>query len=161
MGEKDKLIELFSPELGRIKVIAKSAASYKSKLRGCLDPTTFIRVQLYRGNSFHLVTEVQVLSDFPGIRLEFNRISFAAYCIDVIKKTTAFEQANLELFTILHQFLSRLDQGESHVLLRPAFHEAILLAEGLWDEDYAPSDAVFSARFGEYCGAVIPPPLLI
>ena len=59
-GEADRIMTLFTPELGKFKAIAKGVRRPTSRLGGALEPLAELRVALARGRTFDVVTQVEV-----------------------------------------------------------------------------------------------------
>ncbi len=66
-GEADRLVHVFTEDLGLVSAVAKSVRSVKGKLRYSLQDGAFSRVNLVRGKEVWRVTDAEELS----------RISFA------------------------------------------------------------------------------------
>jgi len=150
LGEKDKLVSIFTPHLGRFTIVAKSAQSQKSKLRGCIEPTAKVMLELYKGKSLDLVTEGQLLSGYWGIRESFERLCLAGEFIRWIIKFTAEHQENNALFILLDQALSSLDQEMALQAAKRCFQTKLLQIEGLWDHDNWVTEQEFLQKIRAY-----------
>ncbi len=60
IGEFDRLIYLYTKELGKVAARAKSVRKITSKLAGHLQPLNFIRVRLVEKNGFQIVDALAV-----------------------------------------------------------------------------------------------------
>lgn len=56
IGEADRLLTVFSLELGKIKILAKGSRRIKSKTASHIEPFTIGKFQLFRGKSFYILT---------------------------------------------------------------------------------------------------------
>ena len=92
--EHDKLIEVFTEKNGKTKYLAKYTNRPKSKKAGILEVTNVISFVAYSSKSFKLITECNTIKTFPKIRSSFNKLSSSLHIIDVIQKSTIFEQNN-------------------------------------------------------------------
>ena len=152
--EKDKMITLFSPTLGKCRILAKSAHSPKSKFAGRLEVTTHVALVLYRGRTFTQVSQCDIKTGFINIRQSLEKISLSYYCLDIISKTTDFEQVNVALYELLLTTLEQIHNGTDVEAVKQWFQTHFLKVEGLLDHDYPHiiSDQDFVRRFEEYTG---------
>lgn len=132
--EKDKCIELFSEEYGKIKLLAKYAHG-SSRFGAKLEPSNNISCQVYKGRSFDTVTHCDLIMHFPNIRKTLKSISLCLYCMDIIRKITPFHHPNSELYDVLNSALIALNKNpEEASLIQKTFQDHLLLAEGLSDQ---------------------------
>src|SRR5689334_7662369 len=60
LGEKDRLVTLFTRERGKVSSVAKGARGPKSRLAGLTEPFTNFRGQLSHGQSLQVLTQGEV-----------------------------------------------------------------------------------------------------
>ena len=60
LGEADRVLTLITPEMGKLKAIAKGIRRPTSRVGGSLEPFAELRVQLARGRTFDVITQVVV-----------------------------------------------------------------------------------------------------
>jgi len=160
MWEKDRVLEVFSPELGKISVIARGGSTLKSRFSGSLDVMGHNQFCLYRGRSFFYITHCDPITSFGVIRSDFNRISMAAYFFDILKKTTAYGQSNEGLYVLLKKTLELLEAGKEIRKIKHWFHYHFLRLEGLLTADAGSvSEAEFQRHFEDYSGRSLSQPL--
>ncbi len=132
MFEKDKIIELFTIEKGKIKCLAKYANTSSFKFGGKLEPGNIIHCQLYKGRSFDILMQCDLAKNFPGIRSSYNKITLLMYVFDTIRLATNFEQENAPLYELIDSILHVLDQKEINIEdLQHDFENNFLKTEGL------------------------------
>lgn len=68
LGEADRIITLLTRYHGRVRAVAKGVRRTRSKFGGRLEPFQMVDVQLYRGRSLDIVTQVETLQPY-GDRL--------------------------------------------------------------------------------------------
>jgi len=159
--EKDKLVEIFSEEWGKVKLLAKYANTSSFRFGGKLDSGQYVSCQLYRAKTFHIVTQCDLIEVFSGIRNSFNALSLAGYAVSVIRHLTVFNQVNVPLFVALHAFLKKLNVTSEDIhAAKSEFHAAILQAEGLHSDKH-PSDREFKRIFEMYSDKQLPDPVLL
>lgn len=129
--EKDKCIELYSPEQGKVKLLAKYSCG-SSRFGGKLEPSNTIKCQVYKGRGFDTITQCDLIRHFPNVRQTLKSITFCLYCLDTIRKITPYHHANPDLYECLESTLQILNEtpAEPH-LAKDHFQNTLLIAEGL------------------------------
>lgn len=163
MFEKDKWVEVFTLEHGKLRLLAKNALGKRSKYHYSWETLTHVDLTLYPGKSFLLGKECDIRNSFLNIRSSFNRISMAQYFVNLVRKTTQFEQSNPALFKLLLKALSELDKAEIELSdLQRDFQNHLLIAEGLLAQNKQPlSNTQFKQILETYTGFVVQDPLLV
>src|SRR3990170_5452739 len=60
LGEADRVLTVITPELGKLRVIAKGVRKPTSRIGGTLEPFAELRLQLAHGRTFEVVTQAAV-----------------------------------------------------------------------------------------------------
>jgi len=68
LGEADRIITLLTRHHGRVRAVAKGVRRTRSKFGARLEPFMMVDVQLYRGRSLDIVTQVETIQPY-GERL--------------------------------------------------------------------------------------------
>lgn len=71
-GEKDRIIHIFSVELGNITATLKGVEAAKSKMKFAGQPFCFARFDLAMGKSFYVVKSVDLIDSFFDISADYN-----------------------------------------------------------------------------------------
>lgn len=129
--EKDKCIELYSPDHGKVKLLAKYACG-SSRFGGKLEPSNTIKCQVYKGRGFDTITQCDLINHVPNIRKTLTSITCCLYCLDTIRKITPYHHANPDLYECLESTLQLLNENPSEPnLAQNHFQNTLLIAEGL------------------------------
>lgn len=151
--EKDFLVEVFSREYGKVKVLAKYA---QKKSSGFLEPTNQVDLHVFRGKSFLLVQQVSITSSFPQYRLDYNRLSLACYFLNLVRLSVSYDQPNDELYDVLIEALKQLSVAEDIDVCRRFFEMNLLLCEGVVTPEQIQKGVRFEVLFEEYTGFRVP-----
>ena len=153
--ENDKILSLFSPEFGRIKLLVKHAKKSKKWL-GRLEPTNVIHGEMSQGKTFHILTQCEIEQSFPKLRINLDRLMMAFYFIDLVIKTTEIHQHHSELFHLLLNGLHQLEQETELNGLKLSFQRQLLKNEGLLNRNqFDLPDETFQSIFQDYTGKTI------
>ncbi len=130
-GEADKILNLYSPEHGRISAIAKGVKKSKSKLAGACELLNLSEVQLSKGKNLDLLCQYQPKETYTGIRSDLMKLAYALLFAELVNLTAGEADSHL-IYGELKNALHLLDQaGEAQVLpLGIEYQLALLQAEG-------------------------------
>jgi len=160
--EKDKRIELFSPEFGKQTALAKGALGKGKKATGVLECSNIVSLVLSPGKSFSYINQASIIKSFPHIRSDFNRISICQYFFSIIKHGTIFNQQNQILFHLLENAVELLNATEDYNEVKAWFQHQFLSMEGLvGDKKHQLTDIEFKKILFEYTGKIVAEPVLI
>ncbi len=111
-GEADKLLTLYTPMLGKIRVLAKGVRKLKSRKGGHLELFTHSNLLLAKGKSLDIVTQAETIHPFLGMRRELRRTSYAYYAAELLDRFTEERVENRPLFELFLNALSWLADAE-------------------------------------------------
>jgi DNA repair protein RecO (recombination protein O) len=108
-GEADRLLWLFTRQMGKVRVIAKGVRKPRSRKSGHLEPFTHAALQLAWGRDLHIVTQAEAIDTHTGLREDLLRMSYASYIVELLDRFTYEEGENRRLYRLLIDTLSRLE----------------------------------------------------
>lgn len=111
LGEADRVLTLFTRELGRADAVAKGVRKTKSRWGGRLEPFNVCDLVLYRGRSLYTVTGAQLVSVFHRIRGEREAMAAAAVICEAAAALFPMEEPHERVFNLLCRALHEIDQG--------------------------------------------------
>ena len=94
MGEADRLLTLFTRELGKVRAVAKGARKVRSRKAGHLEPFTRVNLQLARGRSMFIVTQAETMDAHLPLRDDLTAIGYTSYVLELIDRFTYEEDEN-------------------------------------------------------------------
>ncbi|MBI2935449.1 MAG: DNA repair protein RecO [Chloroflexi bacterium] len=118
VGEKDRILTLYTPYLGKLRAAAKGVRRPGSKLAGHLEPLVHCRLMLARGRNLDVVTQAETIASFVRIRNDLDRIAYAIYCAELVDAFTPDQEANSPVFSLLLDTLGYIEEGETPKCLR-------------------------------------------
>lgn len=150
MFEKDKRIEIFTRDLGKVCLLAKYANTKSFKFGGKLDPLTVVECHVFPGKSFDLLTQCDLVQNFSTIRSHFHPLATAFYFLDIMRKTTVEHQPNPELYDVFYHHLGQLDQGKDPIETKHHFQQQFLISEGIMDPEKCNAPETYNAMIESY-----------
>jgi DNA repair protein RecO (recombination protein O) len=112
LGEADRILTLYTADLGKIKAVAKGTRRPKSKLGGHVELLTHSLLMLARGRNLDIITQAQTIDNFLALKDDLGRISYSLYILELVDSFTAEHIENRRLFSLLLDTLHRLSQAE-------------------------------------------------
>lgn len=131
-GEADRIIAVFSDDHGKISLLAKGIRKPKSRKRGHLEVFSLIRFQAVKTNSIDLITEVETINAFEGVRKDLKKISVAYFLVEAVGKITHDGQPHRNIFELLVKYLTLLKNSDNLKSLRLDFVRELLTTTGFW-----------------------------
>lgn len=111
-GEADRLLTLFTRQLGKTRAIAKGARKIASRKAGHIEPFTHVKLQLAQGRDMFIVTQADTVDAYLPLRDDLVLTSHASYVLELLDRFSYEDQTeNPTLFRLLTDTLSRLASG--------------------------------------------------
>jgi len=128
LGEADRILTLYTPELGKIQGVAKGVRRPRSKLAGHLELLTHSMVSLARGRNLDTIIGSQTIDSFLPLKSDLELTAYALYVTELVNQFTVDHIENRPLFRLLFETLQELCQaGNRELILR--YFELHLLNE--------------------------------
>lgn len=135
VDEADRIVTLFSKELGKVAVVAKGARRSRRRFSGSLEPYAIIDAELRVGSrELGRMSSAAVVRSFPGILGSLARMTAAAAVLEVVQHTTPPRLPDADLWAAVVEMLEavdRVDAEEALDAVRAAFWMRILTIVGL------------------------------
>jgi DNA repair protein RecO (recombination protein O) len=111
LGEADRVLTMITPELGKIRIIAKGVRRPTSRLGGSLEPFAELNVGLARGRTFDVVTEVRVGHAWLKLRDSLESAATAWYIAELADRSLEERHEAEPLYALLRRAYELLDAG--------------------------------------------------
>jgi DNA repair protein RecO (recombination protein O) len=128
-GEADRILTLYTPERGKLHVIAKGVRRAKSHNAGHLELFNRCSLVVYAGRNLGVLGSAELVENFPQFRQNLEASGFAHYVCELIDLFVPEGLANPSLFETQLKTLRLLGQGSSFLVVR-AFELALLDTSG-------------------------------
>lgn len=128
LGEADRILTLYTPELGKVEAVAKGIRRPKARLAGHLELLTHSHITLVRGKNLDTIIGSQTINSFITLKSNLWPAACALYAVELVNQFTVDHIDNQPLFKLLLATLQRLSQpGNMEAVLR--YFEMHLLNE--------------------------------
>ncbi len=117
--EYDQIISIYTRERGKKEILARGIKKITSKNSAHLEPFSFVDVSIANGKELDVLTTVQALEYFGGIRCDGQKSLMALYVVSLLDKVVKVGEVDERLFKILFDWLKFLNDEKrvSFVLL--------------------------------------------
>ena len=108
-GEADRILDLYTQDVGLVSVIAKGIRRTKSRFGGRLEPLSCVDFLAYEGRTLDTVTQVEVLRSFHGVRENLKSLEAAGGMVANVRAFSGGDEADRRVFNLLYHALDALD----------------------------------------------------
>ncbi len=126
-GEADRILTLYTRQLGKTRALVKGARKVTSRKAGHLEPFTHVKLQLAKGRDLLLVTQAEAIESYLPLREDLLLTGQASYVIELLDRLTYDDgMENPTIFRLLTETLGRLS-AKSDPWLAIRYYEMRLL----------------------------------
>lgn len=111
LGEKDRILTIYTREHGKLSAVAKGARRPGSKLSGTSEPFTYAKMFLSSGRDLDVLTQAEIKESFPNVKKSMSGIAYAVYLMELVNSFVDERQPNPELFDTLLSAMYVLESG--------------------------------------------------
>jgi DNA repair protein RecO (recombination protein O) len=177
MGEADRLVTLFTPERGKLDVLAKGARKPISTKTGHVELFTRAEILVAKGRTFDIMTQAEMQQPYLPLREDLLRGAYASYTAELLDRFTQENDAHpTALFALLDATWARLSYEQdlrkptrfyelnllAAVGFRPQLNECVITHEPITPKDqfFSYSEGgVVSQEGAAHVGGLVPLPL--
>ena len=110
--DNDRILTLFTREMGRIDARARGCRRQKSPLLACSQPFVFGEFQIFAGKERYTIDQCDVRETFYSLREDMDRFLVGSAMLALSQHAVQESEPNPELFSLLYHGLSFLCYGE-------------------------------------------------
>ena len=137
-GEADRIITLFTPSVGKIRVIARGVRRPTSRMAGHLELFTHAHLVLARGRELDIATQASTVESFRDLREDLMKSSQAYHLAELVDAFLQDRDANRAVFLLLRDALEALaGSAIAPELVARHFELQILAAVGFRPQLYS------------------------
>lgn len=106
--DSDKIVTIFSANLGIIKARARGVKKSGAKLSFAVQPFAFCEFMLVARGGFYTIINASSIDQFFDLTADFDKYIFCLSCLEVCEKTIKENDLNQEMFLLLLNLLKRV-----------------------------------------------------
>jgi len=111
-GEADRILTLYTREIGKLKAIAKGVRRVKSRKGGHLQPFTRSTLMLARGRDLWIITQAETVDAYMPVREDLVKTGYVSYIIELLDRFSYEEGVNQALYRLVIATLERICKSE-------------------------------------------------
>jgi DNA repair protein RecO (recombination protein O) len=131
-GEGNKIVTLYSSQLGKISFMARGARKPKSRLSSICQLFTYGHYLFYKGssNSMGSLSQGEIIESFKNLRQDLKKTAYSAYFAELVDKLVEDGERNQSLFHMFLTTLRLLDEGKDAEILARLFEMKMCIIGG-------------------------------
>lgn len=110
LGEADRLVTVLTREHGLIRAVAPGARKHNSSLSGRSSLFVVNELLIAQGKSLDKITQAETIETYPRLSRDLGKLAASQYMAEIVIHQALSEQPQEELFCLLNEHLSRLEQ---------------------------------------------------
>src|SRR5574341_2483018 len=87
-GEADRLLTLYTRQLGKTRALAKGARKIASRKAGHIEPFTYVKLQLAKGRDMLILTQADTVDAYLPLREDLILTRYASYVLELQDRFT-------------------------------------------------------------------------
>src|SRR5438874_12347061 len=101
LGEADKILTVFTPSFGKLRVVAKGVRKVSSRLAGHVELFTRSQMLLAKGRNLDIVTQSETVDAFRPLHDDLSRLARASYAAELLDKLTPDALENYPAYKLI------------------------------------------------------------
>ena len=111
-SDYDRMVTLFSPDMGRVDAIARGCRRPRSPLVNAVEPFTSGEFQLYRHRDRFTLEQCQISESYYALRSDYDRLCHGAYWLKLLDAVILPDTPAPQLFIVTLRALAHLNWGD-------------------------------------------------
>lgn len=131
-NEADRILTIYTKEFGKLACIAKGVRKPTSKKAGHVEPGNWCKVFIAKGKHLDLLTEAQLKKAFGTNKPTPGKTGNIFHLLELVNQLTEVNQKNSQVFSLLVEFLDKVDREDDFNLVSAAFKIKLLSTLGFF-----------------------------
>ncbi len=131
--EADRILEIYSDDLGKVRAIARGVRKIKSRLAGHLEPFTYVELLFARGRGdLATITGAKAIEHHEFIRRDLKKVASASYLAELVSRLSPDGQESKRFPELLRAAFTALEHDHDVVLVTSYFEWQAIIVGG-WE----------------------------
>lgn len=114
LKDSDKIVVMYSRELGLIRGVAKGVKKPKSRLGARMDSLVANKVMLYKGKNLDTICQAEALNTFKDSRQDYDKLMYSSYVSEIISIFGVEDDpSSKEVYDLFYKALDRIASAKS------------------------------------------------
>lgn len=111
-GEADRLLTVFTPDRGKLRLMAKGVRKITSRKAGHVELFMLTDMLIARGRTWDIISQAEIVEPYRDLRQDLDKTSHAYYVAELLDRFTEEHDANAPLFELLAYTLARVSHAD-------------------------------------------------
>lgn len=129
-GEADRLLTVFTPERGKLRLLAKGVRKTTSRKAGHVELFMLTDMLVARGRTWDIVSQAEIVEPYRALREDLEKTGQAYYVAELVDRFTEEYDANAPLFELLALTFARLNHADDPYVPLRYFEMRLLTLTG-------------------------------
>lgn len=129
-GEADRLLTVFTPDRGKLRLLAKGVRKITSRKAGHVELFMLTDMLVARGRTWDIISQAEVVEAYRNLREDLDKTSQAYYLAELVDRFTEEHDANRPLFELLALTLAHLSHVDDPFIALRYFEVHLLSLTG-------------------------------
>lgn len=114
LKDSDKIVVMYSKDLGLIRGVAKGVKKPKSRLGARMDSLVANKIMLYKGKNLDTICQAEALNTFKDSRQDYDKLMYSSYISEIISIFGVEEDpSSKEVYDLFYKALDRISSAKS------------------------------------------------
>ncbi|MBN1778968.1 MAG: DNA repair protein RecO [Candidatus Buchananbacteria bacterium] len=113
--ESSQQFIFYTKNFGKINALGRGTKKIESKLNSSLQFFCLLDLTFAKGKNFDHITGVEIVKDFKNIKMDYKKIIYTCYGLELVEKLSAFYNPEREVFDLLLDFFEFVNQPQPKI----------------------------------------------
>lgn len=119
LGEADKILTIFTPHFGKLRVVAKGVRKVTSRLAGHVELFTRAQMLLAKARNLDIITQSETLDAYRPLHDDLSRLAHASYAAELLDALTPDALEHYPVYKLLVETFAHIsDDRDTDRVLR-------------------------------------------
>ncbi|MBU3924308.1 DNA repair protein RecO, partial [Patescibacteria group bacterium] len=124
--DRDRILTVYTRDMGKIRVISRGSRSITSKLAPHLKPLDYANLMLFDGKALITVTRASEIKSFSNLKSNLESSLIALYSAELVSSSTLEKLPDEKIFSLLVDLFEYLDSKNNDKNSTPTSEEIVL-----------------------------------
>ena len=135
-GEADRLLTVYTPERGKLRLLAKGVRKMNSRKAGHVELFMLTNMLIAQGRTWDIISQAEIVEPYRDLREDLDKTSHAYYLAELVDRFTEEHDPNALLFKLLVLTLAHLNYVEDPFMVLRYFEMHLLGLTGFQPQLY-------------------------
>ncbi|MBU4338548.1 DNA repair protein RecO [Patescibacteria group bacterium] len=124
--DRDRILTVYTRDMGKIRVISRGSRSIISKLAPHLKPLDWVNLMLFDGKALITITRASEIKSFNNLKSNLESSLIALYSAELVSSSTLEKLPDEKIFNLLLDLFEYLDSKSVNKNIAPSSEEIVL-----------------------------------